>query len=80
VRLKSQKEVVGNRKGIMATIYASCGHEITFEEMIPCWYMSSGREGRELSWGILCPKCKTMLAKDIADGNRLAEERGMTDE
>lgn len=61
----------------MGRIIATCGHEVAPEEAMPCWYMNGGRNGEELSWGVLCPSCKWIMGRWIERGKRKAVELGL---
>ena len=62
---------------VQGQIIATCGHEITIEEMeTGCGYLVEYDGGNpSISYGVYCPKCLKERAKEFAKGKRVAESR-----
>ena len=56
-------------------IIATCGHEITIEEVeTGCGYLAQYDGGSlSISYGVYCPKCLKERAKEFAEGRQMAE-------
>jgi len=60
---------------VQGQIIATCGHEITIEEMeTGCGHLVQYDGGSlSISYGVYCPKCLKERAKEFAEGRQMAE-------
>ena len=60
---------------VQGQIIATCGHEITIEEMeTGCGHLVQyDGDSLSISYGVYCPKCLKERAKEFAEGRQMAE-------